>query len=123
MKIIPLNEDTSAYGEIEFAFFLRAVMVGRGDRTIYDAGMRRDGGVKALYGAVIACLDYGINEKTGVICAVARATRCRRSTVETFLTALTGSDPEQSLFREEQGLLWVHNRPLSARAPEFLLAA
>ena len=90
MKFVRLSRETLDQGYAVFNDYLRSALCWKADQEGYLAGKRRRGGVCAVPGALIACLDSGIVDVAAVTCGVARATRCRRSTVESFLRDVVG---------------------------------
>lgn len=97
MHIIHLDDKSIAAGKAAFSLYRAAVMCGP-SADIYDPGMWRDTGIAIIPGAILACIAQGMTTKDEIVSAVARVSRCKRTTVETVLGALTGADPERNLW-------------------------
>lgn len=105
MKFIRMNYETLARGEKVFNDYSEGAICGPGDVASFETGKRRRGGVAALPGAAIACLDSGILRRGAAVCAIARATRCRQATVEAFLAEFLGEPDQAGMFDEASGLM------------------
>ena len=105
MQFIRMNQGTIAQGENVFNDYCQAAVCGRGAPVSHEIGKQRRGGVAALPGAAIACLDSGILHRRAAVCAIARATRCRQSTVESFLSEFLGEPEQAERFSVEAGLM------------------
>jgi hypothetical protein len=122
MKIIRFNDDFIAAGRAVYKAYLAAAVCGA-DADCYEAGMARRSDVALIAGAIVASLEYGLNTEDAIVLSVARATRCKRSTVWTMLQNLTGTDPVSHLFMIHEGRYRLMNRAPAVKHLRMLLAA
>jgi hypothetical protein len=57
-------------------------------RKAFAASLNRETGAKIVPGAIMAAIEHGLTTSHRIIPAVARASGCRHSTIETVLKAL-----------------------------------
>ena len=87
MRIFSLDDQMITDGQNAYHQY-RTAMLGGPRSLTYDAGMRRMTGVQVVVGAIIACLEDGIDSEADIITVVSRVSRCRWWTVETILRTL-----------------------------------
>lgn len=114
MKFIRITTDTLDHGAAVFNDYSRAAICGREDRAGHAASKQRRGGLTALPGAAIACFGSGLLDQHAAACAISRATRCRRSTVDAFLAAFLGRPDETGTYGEASGYILEQNLLSSA---------
>lgn len=112
MQILHCNDAAFKAGEEAFNRYLTAVVCGpRADN--YAEGMSRETGVGIVVGAITAAIRHGFSTESQIVQAVARASRCRSSTVRSILTALTGTDETKHVWGVANG----HYYEMSEVAP------
>jgi hypothetical protein len=123
MNIFTITEQTIVRGKASFETYMSAVVCGPGTWA-YDAKPMRETGVELVPGAIVGCIEAQIDANDNIVGAVARITKCRRSTVRACLKALTGENPREHLWYVHESRLKLHRRPVSeTRTPPVLLAA
>lgn len=105
MNFIKIDHQVLDQGKEVFKVYSRAAICGGDDREGHAASKRRVGGLATLPGAAVACFDSGIIDKRAAASAIARATRCRVWTVESFLSAFLGEADETGTYDEMSGYL------------------
>lgn len=100
MNIIKLDTVTLDKGKSAFALYCAGRTCGE-TSAIYADAAQRETGLKVIPGAIIACIERGMNSADEIINAVARTSRCKRSTVTSILDGLNGDDPSQHLWRRQ----------------------
>lgn len=76
MRIFSLDDQMITDGQNAYHQYRTAMLSGPRSLT-YDAGMRRMTGVQVVAGAIIACLEDGIDSEAEIITVVSRVSRCR----------------------------------------------
>lgn len=115
MKLIHLDDGAIDHGRATFHMHLAGAASGPGS-TAYEYGRWRASGPETVAGAILECIEHGITNGDDIIYAVSRATRCRQSTVATFLNFLEGDDPQLHLWHAPNGLYRALDRLPAAEA-------
>lgn len=98
MRIIKLDTATLDMGKATLALYCAGRTCGDTSAIYFDA-IQRETGMKVVPGAIIGCIERGMNTADEILNAVARTSRCKRSTVSAILDGLNGDDPSQHLWR------------------------
>lgn len=98
MNIIKLDTATLDMGKATLALYCAGRTCGD-TSAIYSDAVQRETGMKVIPGAIIGCIERGMNTADEILNAVARTSRCKRSTVSAILDGLNGGDPSQHLWR------------------------
>ena len=98
MHIIKLDTATLDMGRATLALYCAGRTCGD-TSAIYFNAVQRETGMKVVPGAIIGCIQRGMNTADEILNAVARTSRCKRSTVSAILDGLNGDDPSQHLWR------------------------
>lgn len=123
MQITLLDDSTLAAGHAAFHDYLIAAVCGSGAAASYERAMCRGGGVASIPGTVNALIEQAIHDKDEIVCAAARVSRCRRSTVRKVIDAMTGPCPSTRLWIERGNALFFHEGAFGSEPPRFLIAA
>ncbi len=97
MHIIHLTPATIEAGEFSYNSYRAALMCGP-LADVHAKGLRRQTGLTIVPGAIVACIKNGMMTEDEIVNAVARLSRCKRSTVQKVLVGLSGEDPEHYLW-------------------------
>ncbi len=119
MHILNLTPAVVASGVAAFNTYLRGSLASPASAAHSDAA-RRATGLPVVVGAIDACIDHGINDRQGIISAVAKVSRCRHSTVAAVLDALSAGAPSDRRWSCEGGAYLAAS---ASSGPVALLAA
>lgn len=100
MKIIHLDGEALKAGRSAFNDYMAAMVCGPSS-DIYYCGTSRDTGLNVIPGAIAACIEQGLIGEDAIVRAVARVSRCTRSTVLEVLYALCGTHQGRHLWSQD----------------------
>lgn len=121
MHIFHLDAQIIAAGKKALRGYMAAVLCGP-EALAYIPGISRNTGLSMVPGVIVGLIEAGMTTRDELLNGAARATLCRRSTIATFLDALSGEDPARHLW----GRTGVHYHLLAVegeRGVVTLLAA